>query len=260
MSLIHSFFLGLLQGVGEFLPISSSAHLRLYYFLVGIEYQGLFFDVMLHLGTLLAVLIYFWRDIFEIVKGLIKRDKEVLFFVLSLIVATIPGVIAGLVLEDYAEGVFREVYTVGASLIFFSFIIFYIDKKFGRNDGYKKFNLKDAFIAGLFQSIAIIPGASRSGMSICGLLIAGYSRKDAARLSFFMSMPIIFGASVFEIKKAGGISFEPHLIVSFFSSFLFGVISIRFLLSLLKRSNLNIFVVYRVLLGAIVLLKWFYER
>lgn len=260
MSLIHSFFLGLLQGVGEFLPISSSAHLRLYSFLVGIDYQGLFFDVMLHLGTLFAVLIYFWRDIFDIIKGLIKNDKKSFNLVLSLIVATIPGVFAGLFLEDYAEGVFREVYMVGLSLIIFSFFIFYIDRKFGKVNNSKEFNLRDALIAGFFQSIAIIPGASRSGMSICGLLICGYSRSEAAKISFFMSIPIIFGASVFELKKAGSISFEPHLIVGFFSSFLFGIISIKFLLSLLKKSDLFIFVLYRVLLGSIVLLKWFYER
>lgn len=260
MSLLDSFFLGLLQGVGEFLPISSSAHLRLYSFLVGIEYQGLFFDVMLHLGTLFAVFIYFWGDIKQIIKSLIKKDRKVFMFVLSLSVATIPGVVAGFFLEDYAEGLFREVYSVGISLIVFSFLIAYIDRKFGIKDGYKDFNPKDALIAGLFQATAIIPGASRSAMSICGLLLCGYSRFEAARISFFMSMPIILGASVFEIKKVGRIIFEPYLIVGFLSSFLFGIISIRFLLSILKKTNLNIFVFYRILLGIVVLVKWLYER
>ncbi|MCX7905159.1 MAG: undecaprenyl-diphosphate phosphatase [Elusimicrobiales bacterium] len=261
MDVWHAFFLGMLQGIGEFLPISSSAHLRLYSYLVGIEYQGLFFDVMLHLGTLFAVFIYFWKDILVLIKGFFSEDNESREFILSIIIATVPGVIFGLLLEDYAESVFRQVWLVAFSLIFFSFFIMFIDMKYGRNYCCeKKFNWRDGFWAGIFQSIAIIPGASRSGMSISGLLFLGYSRENAAKISFFMSMPIIFGAAVFEIKNAGGVSLDIPLVVGFLSSFIFGILSIKFLLSLLKKSSLKIFVIYRLLLGMLVLIKWFYER
>ncbi len=260
MSSFHAFFLGLIQGVGEFLPISSSAHLRLYSYIFNLPYQGLFFDVMLHLGTMFAVFIYFYKDIFEIIRNFFKGDKKTQNFVFALIVATIPGVLAGLFLDEYAETLFREVYVVAGSLVFFSFVIYLIDRKYGGRGVERDFNWKDGIVAGFFQSLALLPGASRSGMSICGLLLCGYSREMAAKISFFMSMPIICGAFVFEIKKTGFFYPDSYLIIGFLSSFVAGVLSIKFLLSFLKKCSLNIFVAYRIILGGYIIVKWFYEN
>ncbi|MCX7641348.1 MAG: undecaprenyl-diphosphate phosphatase [Elusimicrobiales bacterium] len=259
MDIWHAFFLGILQGVGEFLPISSSAHLRLYSYLVGIEYQGLFFDVMLHLGTLFAVFIYFWRDILLLIKGFLAGEKEKKSFLIAIIIATIPGVVFGLLFEDYAENLFRQIWLVASSLIFFSFFIMFIDVRYGNRYIEKEFNWKDGLWAGIFQSIAIIPGASRSGMSISGLLFLGYSRENAAKISFFMSMPIIFGAAIFEIKSADGINVSMPLIVGFLSSFISGILSIKFLLTFIKKNSFKIFIIYRIFLGLAVLIRWFYE-
>ncbi|MGC8866997.1 MAG: undecaprenyl-diphosphate phosphatase [Elusimicrobiales bacterium] len=260
MSAFHAFFLGAVQGIGEFLPISSSAHLRLYSYIFNLHYQGIFFDVMLHLGTILAVFIYFRKDIIDIIKNLLKGDKKAQGFVFALFIATLPGVFAGFFLNDYAETLLREVYIIGAALIFFSVIIYLVDRLYGDKGIDKDFNWKDGIVAGIFQSIAIIPGASRSAMSICGLLLCGYSRHNAARISFFMSMPIILGAGVFEFKKVGLFCPGIDLIVGFLSSFIIGLASIKFLLSFLKKHNLNLFVVYRIILGVWVITSWFYEK
>lgn len=248
-----SFILGIIQGVGEFLPISSSAHLYLYSYLLKLKYQGLFFDVMLHLGTLFAVIIYFWRDIYILVENSIKGEVKSIRFIFAVISATIPAIVAGLFLDDYAERVFRDYKIVALSLIIFSIFIYIIDRKFGKTSSEKEFNWKDGIIAGLFQSVAIVPGASRSAMSICGLMIMGYSRRESARISFFMSIPVIAGAGFFEIKKSGFFVPDLYLLTGFLSSFLVGLISIRFLLSFVKKHSFSIFVLYRILLGIVVL-------
>ncbi|MEF3281033.1 MAG: undecaprenyl-diphosphate phosphatase [Elusimicrobiota bacterium] len=258
MGIINAFFLGLIQGVGEFLPISSSAHLYLYSYLLGFEYQGLSFDVMLHMGTLFAIFIYFFSDLKNIFLNAVKDFKSYeAKFLFYIFIATIPGAVAGVLLENIAERVFRTPQIVSLSLIIFSFVMFFIDRKYGGSKTEKDFNLKDAIIAGVFQSVAIIPGASRSGMTIIALLLMGYSRHSSARISFFMAIPIIFGAGIFEIRKFSMVSLNGEFIIAFLSSFLFGILSIKFLLSYLRTNNLSIFVIYRLLLGVLVILKYF---
>jgi undecaprenyl-diphosphatase len=256
MDFMNSIFLGLLQGVGEFLPISSSAHLYLYSYLLNLKYQGLYFDVFLHLGTLFAIFFYFFNDIknivFSAIKNPIGKDFKFLFYIF---VATIPGVVAGILVDDYAEKVFRNPVIVSFSLIFFSILIWIIDRKaYDNNKNEENFDIRSAIIAGIFQSIAIIPGASRSGMTIIALIILGYSRYAAARISFFMAMPIILGAGLHEIKKFN-FYFDQYMLSGFISSFFFGILSIKFLLSYLRNKDMKIFVIYRIILGVIVLLK-----
>lgn len=259
MGIINSILLGILQGVGEFLPISSSAHLYLYSYLTNINYQGLSFDVMLHIGTLLAIFSYFFEDIKNILKNSIQNPKgEEAKFLFYIAIATIPGVVAGLSLDKIAENVFRTPVVVSLSLIFFSFVIYFVDKKYGGEKTEKDFNIKHAIVAGLFQSIAIIPGASRSGMTIISLLMLGYTRDSAAKISFFMAIPIILGAGVFEAQKLVFSDINIYLLAGFFSSFFSGFVSIKFLLSYLKKKNLSIFVFYRIILGLIVLVRYFF--
>ncbi len=257
MDILNSVILGLLQGVGEFLPISSSAHLYLYSYLFNFNYQGLFYDVMLHIGTLFAIFIYFYKDLKDIISRALKDFKSYeAKFLFYIFIATIPGGIAGLLLEDIAENFFRTPQIVSISLIFFSIIIFFLDRRFGGNKTDRDFNIKDAIIAGLFQAVAIIPGASRSAMTIISLLLMGYSRYHAAKISFFMSMPIILGAGIFELRKISEVSIDLSFITGFLSSFIFGILSIKFLLEYLKKYNLSIFVVYRIVIGMIVLIKF----
>lgn len=257
MSLINSFFLGIIQGIGEFLPISSSAHLYLYSYLLNLKYQGLAFDVILHLGTLFAIIIYFYRDIIDLVyNGLTNTSsfKGKYFWYIG--AATIPGAVAGYLLENTAESIFRTPLIVSLSLIFFSIVMYYFDKKYKGMKTETQMNLKDAIIIGLFQAIAIIPGASRSGMTIVGAIIMGYKRHDAARISFLMAIPIIFGAGLLEVIKFKGNLFSPELFAAFLTSFISGLLSIKFLLNYLKDRNLNIFIIYRILIGIAVLIKF----
>lgn len=260
MSIFNSIILGILQGVGEFLPISSSAHLVLYPYLFNIPYQGLVFDVMLHLGTFFAIFIYFFNDLKTMaVKSLSNPSGREMRFMLLIAVATIPGAVAGLLLEKDAETIFRSPVIISSSLIFFSILIYLIDRRFSGSKEEYSFNFRDAIIAGAFQSIAIIPGASRSAMTIIALLILGYSRHSAARISFFMAMPIIFGAGLLEIRKLSFSNINIFLIVSFIFSFISGIMSIRFFLEYLKKKDLSIFVFYRIILALLVLIKVFYS-
>ena len=257
MEVINSFFLGLVQGLGEFLPISSSAHLYLYSYIFNLKYQGLCFDVMLHIATLFAIFVYFLNDIKKILISAVKNPSGKDFRFLGLIlISAIPGAVIGFFLEDYAENFFRTPYIVSLSLIFFSIIIYFADRNAGNRDE-ESFDLKSAICAGFFQSIAIIPGASRCGMTIISLLLLGYSRYSAARISFFMAMPIIFGAGILEIRKLSLSGISPGLIVGFLSSFVSGIFSIKFLLSYLKTKDMKLFVVYRILLGIFVLFKYY---
>jgi len=258
MDIINYFFLGLVQGIGEFLPISSSAHLYLYSYIFNLKYEGLCFDVLLHIATLLAIFMFFFSDIKKIIISAARDPKGKDFrFLFLIFIATIPGGIAGLLFEKQAEGIFRTPLVVSLSLIFFSILIFLIDRRKTGDKTEDSFDLKSAIIAGLFQSIAIVPGASRSAMTIIALLLMGYSRYASARISFFMAMPIIFGAGVLELRKLNLNEITIPFIVGFITAFISGILSIKFLLSYLKTKNLNLFIVYRILLGIFVLLKFF---
>lgn len=259
MNSMEAFFLGLLQAIGEFLPISSSAHLRLFPYIIGKNYQGLAFDVILHVGTLFAIIIYFWRDWAEIIKdAIVNHSKPKGKKLWLIVIATIPAAIVGILLEKQAETFFRLPCMVGSALIFFSLVLYAANKKNFLEKEEKNFSVKDALIIGLFQSIAIIPGASRSAMTISGAIFMGYKRYDAARISFLMSAPIIFAAAVLETRKFNLSDLSLNLGIAFFVSLIAGLMSIKFLLNHLKNNNLSIFIYYRVILGSLVLIKYFF--
>jgi undecaprenyl-diphosphatase len=258
MTAFDSIIIGFVQGVGDFLPISSSAHLVLTSYIFNFKYEGLAFDVMLHIGTLFALFLYFYKNIIKIVSNSVKNIKgDDAKFLINIIIATIPGGICGVVFEHAAENVFRTPVVISLSLIIFSVVIYAVDRKGNGSKTEYELTSRDAIIAGLFQAIAIIPGASRSGMTIIALLLLGYNRYSAARISFFMSMPIILGAGLMELRKFSASSFDSSFVTAFFSSFVFGLISIKFLLSYLKKKNLTPFVIYRIILGCCGLAKYF---
>lgn len=258
MTELQAVILGVLQGAGEFLPISSSAHLAIAPRLFGWEYQGLAYDVMLHLGTLLAVIIYFWKDWLEIFRDAFTAPRSPAGRMLPLLaLASVPAAIAGLALNDYAETVFRDPLWIAFNLVFFSFVIYAADRKPAQALDEGSFTWRHALLIGLAQCIALMPGASRSGMTIMAALFLGYRRSSAARLSFLLSTPIILGAGLLEARKITPDQLTPAFAWGLAAAFLSGLAFIWLLMSWMKRRNLTPFLVYRVLLGgAIALLFW----
>ena len=255
MTELQAIILGVLQGAGEFLPISSSAHLALAPHVFGWPYQGLAYDVMLHLGTLLAVLVYFWRDWLRIFTDAIKRPSEKEGRLLWLLAAgSVPAGLAGVFLNDLAETTFRDPLWIGFNLLFFSVFIYLADRKPAQDLDENSFSLKHALLIGAAQSIALMPGASRSGMTIMAALFLGYSRGAAARLSFLLGTPIIFGAALLEARKISPEQLNAAFAYGLTASFIAGLACIGLLMSWLKKRTLTPFIIYRVILGVFILL------
>lgn len=256
MTLFQSIVLGILQGIGEFLPISSSAHLAIVPYFCGWNYQGLAYDVMLHLGTLCAILIYFANDWIKIIKQGIQepagKNGKLLWLVA---LATIPGALTGYFLEDMAESIFRNPAWIGFNLIFFSIFIYLADRKPRQAFEINLINVKDSLLIGFAQALAIFPGASRSGMTIMAGLFLGYKREDSARFSFLLATPIIFGAGVLEMRKFQSSILDLTGVLGFLCAFVSGYLSIKFLLAYLKTKNLTPFIIYRLLLGLLIFAK-----
>jgi undecaprenyl-diphosphatase len=254
MTEFQAVVLGILQGAGEFLPISSSAHLALAPKIFGWEYQGLAYDVMLHMGTLLAVLVYFAKDWVNILRDGFTRPRQKEGRLLWLLAAgSIPAGIGGLLLHDLAETTFRDPRCIAVNLIFFSLFIYLADRKARQTLDETSFTLKDALLIGLAQTIALMPGASRSGMTIMAALFLGYSRPAAARLSFLLGTPVIFGAGFLEAVKLTLADINAAFVFGVLSSFVSGLAVIGLFLAWLKKHNLGPFLIYRVLLGTGIL-------
>lgn len=266
MNIFHSFVLGMVQGLGEFLPISSSAHLIIAPWLFKWPDPGLGFDVALHWGTLLAVLAYFWQDVLLIIKGfwhsLFKstRDlRENIYQKLAwlLIIASVPGAIIGKLLEAKAETVFRNPILIAVTLSSFAVVILLVDKLGKKEKNLDRITWPDSLWVGISQALAIIPGVSRSGSTMGAGLLLGFKRADAARFSFLMSIPIIFGAGLVKLKDFHAGVTSAELAVGFISSAIFGFLSIKYLLRYLSKHDFKIFVWYRLALAALILAVYF---
>ncbi len=262
MTEFQAVVLGLLQGTGEFLPISSSAHLALAPRVFGWDYQGLAYDVMLHLGTLLAVLLYFAGDWLKIFRDAFTRPREQEGRTLWLLAAaSVPAGAAGLLLHHQAETAFRDPRWIACSLVFFSLFIYLADRRPRQVLEESAFKLKDAVLIGLAQTLALMPGASRSGMTIMAALFLGYSRPAAARLAFLIGTPVIAGAGLLEAFKLTGADLNAAFAWGLAASFLSGLAAIGLFLAWLKKHGLGPFLVYRVGLGAAMLwLFWGYGK
>jgi undecaprenyl-diphosphatase len=241
--MIHTIILGIVQGLTEFIPVSSSGHLILAREFLTIHGNDLAFDAVLQLATILAVAVYFWKDLW----GLLYDWKKLKIIIL----ATIPAVVFGLLLEKYMETVFRNVLLVAIMLAVGSFIML-LSEYFSTKD--KQLTLKNGFIIGLFQCLALIPGMSRSGMTISGGLFTGLSREEATRFSFLLSFPIILGSG---LKKALDIqTFDLSFGLAFITAFIVGLGAIHFLIKFLKNHSLRAFAWYRILLACFIV-YWF---
>ena len=262
MNMLEAFVLGLVQGLGEFLPISSSAHLVLVPWLFEWPDPGLGFDVALHWGTLLAVLVYFRRDVGLLAVGFWGslfpstrdfRNKVYQKLAWLLIVASIPGAVIGKLLEEKAEVAFRAPLLIAATLAVFGVVLFLADRYGRKADDLDKISWMHAVWIGLSQALAIVPGVSRSCSTIAAGLALGLKRKDAARFSFLMSIPITFGAGLVKIKDFGVGVTHGELAVGFLVAAVSGFPSIKFLLRYINTHDYRLFVWYRVILSAIIL-------
>lgn len=260
MPVSHAIILGIIQGLTEVLPISSSAHLVIIPWIFKWHYQGLSFDIALHIGTTLAFITYFFKDWLSIITAAFTRDLKRKSNLLWLIViGTIPAAIVGLILEKRIETVFRSPLLIAAMLFIFSIVIYLADHFGAKQKSMDKINLSAAITIGFAQVLALIPGVSRSGITISAGLFKGFSREAAARFSFLLATPIVFAAGILELRKMQSSDLNMAFLMGVLFSALSGFIAIHFLLRLVKKFSLNIFVFYRILL-AVAILTMFLTR
>ena len=264
MTDLQILFLSLIQGITEFLPISSSAHLIMTSKLFGWNDQGLGIDVAVHFGTLLAVLIYFSEYVTQGVKGGIdlvrNRKGEDSSFALLILVATIPIVIVGFLTKDFIAGTFREdniVTVIAITSIAFGVLLWLIDYATPTILRVENLNYKHGIFLGLLQIIALIPGVSRSGVCMTGARLLGMERTESAKISMLMGMPTLFAASVLigiDIFQAKQPIFTYHATLAAIISFLFAFITIKLMMRLLQSFSMATFAIYRIGVGILLLL------
>jgi undecaprenyl-diphosphatase len=259
LTVFQAFVLGALQGLAEFLPVSSSAHLTLAPWAFGWPEPGLAFDVALHVGSLAALLWYFRTEWVALMRAALSivatRRVETVTQrrAVLLIVATIPGGIAGLLLEKKAETAFRAPALTAAALLAMGAVLWIVDARASRDRRIESFTNLDAFLVGCAQAVALIPGVSRSGATITAGRALGFDRESAATFSFLMSMPIIAAAAVLKVPKAlaqGGVTLP--LAVAVLTAAVSSAIAINILLRFVKTRGLGVFALYRFALGAAV--------
>lgn len=254
MNIIQAIVYGIIQGIGEFLPISSTAHIILVPWLLGWKDPGGVFDVALHLGTTAAVILFFFKDWVRLIKAGLTQPKTTegkLFW--FLVLATIPGGLAGLLLDQYMERL-RDPALIGVMLIVMG-IVLYVADKLGRNEiELKNIGLSRSFIVGISQALAIIPGVSRSGITMSMGRILGLTRESIARFTFLLSTPIILAGGLYHAKDLINVPVDPApFVAAVVTSAIVGALSIKFLLEYLKRKGFGIFAVYRFVLGAFII-------
>ncbi len=252
ISELQAAVLGVVQGLTEFLPVSSSAHLTLVPWLLGWQDPGLAFDVALHLGTLLALLTYYWREWMELLLSLVGGAPDKRRLLILLIVASIPGAIFGLLLEKQAESTFRSPLLIAITLGAMGIVLWIVDLRAPRKRSISEITLGGALLIGLSQAFAIIPGFSRSGITITTARAIGVKREDAANFSFLMAAPIIGGAGV---VKARELLHGPHhgVGIGFLFSAVFGLIAITALIRLVRTRSYVPFAWYRIAVAIFVI-------
>jgi undecaprenyl-diphosphatase len=264
MNILYAIVLGFVQGATEFLPISSSGHLVLAEHLLGLKEVSLAFDVTLHLGTLMAILVYFRSDFLFMAQALIFRKlpggdgafyRKLAIFI---VIATIPGVLAGLFLGGYAEAHLRHPLVVAFSLGILAIFLLWAERIGKRQRDLHRLGLLDTVVIGIAQALAIVPGVSRSGVTMTAGLFLDLDRPTAARFSFMMAAPIIFGAGVYkvpDILREGSRGDQlGFYLAGFLSSMVFGYIFIAWLIRYIRTRTFDIFAYYRLGLAALICL------
>ncbi|MFA6254707.1 MAG: undecaprenyl-diphosphatase UppP [Patescibacteria group bacterium] len=273
MEILYSILAGIIQGLTEFLPISSSGHLVLFHDFLSFDFpDNLAFDVVLHLGTLVALLLFFRFDVINYLLAwfqsfsrweLKSNNNQRLAWYLFL--ATLPAAVIGYFLGDQIEILFRQPGVVALMLIIFGIILYLADKFFVQLRTITELNLGSSLVIGLFQALALIPGVSRSGITIIAGLSQKLKRQDAARFGFLLSLPVIFGAGLKEFLSLlsdnllVGADFFI-LILGFLVSAVTGYLCIKYFLKFLENHSLKVFAYYRIVLGAVILVMLYFNK
>ncbi len=262
MTILQALILGIIQGLTELLPISSSGHLDVIPWLLNwtmnpqfnIDFEA--FDVALHFGTFLAIALFFFKDWIRLIVGgfnqVVKKKKTIegkMFW--YLVIATIPGGIIGLLLDTFVGDGLKKPIIIAIALIVMGIILYVVDKKSKTETTYEKMTFKQTFLIGLSQCLAFIPGVSRSGITMTTGRAMGIDRESAAKYSFMLSAPIVFAATLFKI---GDFVFNVPFFVGVLASFIVGIIVIKWLLNYLQKGSFKIFAIYRVIFGIIILI------
>ena len=246
--MIEIFILSFIQGVTEFIPVSSSSHLILMSNLLDFENQSLSIDVSLHIGSLFAVLVYFYRDIISFVKN------KILF--LKIFISSLPVMFVGfLLVETGIIDQIRDIKIIAWTTLIFGFLLYFSDRFKLEKNLEKNFSYKSAIFIGMFQVLSLVPGVSRSGIAITAARLLNFKRVDAAKISFLLSIPILSAVSFFGLKNlilSENIYFAKVNLISIFLSFIFSLITIKYFLSYIVKFNLNVFVYYRIFLALIL--------
>ncbi|SNY52298.1 undecaprenyl-diphosphatase [Arsukibacterium tuosuense] len=266
MSTLEVIILAILQGITEFLPISSSAHLILPSAIFGWQDQGIAFDVAVHVGTLLAVMLYFRQDIARLMVGWVQSlggrhstDSKLAWWV---ILATIPAGLAGLLAADYIESYLRSPWVLAATTIIFGLALWWADATAKQQQSMEQLNWRQALFIGVAQAISLIPGTSRSGITMTAAMLLGLDKVSAARFSFLLSIPIIVLSGGYQASKllAEPERFDlPAIFLGMGLAFISALICIHFFLKIISRMGMLPFVIYRLLLGVglIIFLSWY---
>jgi undecaprenyl-diphosphatase len=258
--LLHIVVLALVQGITEFLPISSSGHLIIVPGVTGWPDQGLAIDVAAHVGTLLAVLVYFWRDVLAMLGGLLRllggRVDDGAKLALNIAVATLPALAIGFLVQHFLGDRLRSIHIVAWTMIIFAMVLYLADRMGLTVRRLEHMKWSQALAIGVAQTLAFVPGTSRSGITIVAARLFGYERAEAARFSFLLSIPAILAAAIlegYEVFKSGDDAQIHDAALTAGISALAGLAAIAFMMAWLKRANFTIFVIYRLLLGAALL-------
>tara|TARA_B100000029_G_scaffold153330_2_gene148552 strand:- start:281 stop:1048 length:768 start_codon:yes stop_codon:yes gene_type:complete len=253
MDWIQALFLGLVQGITEFLPISSSGHLVLSQHLLNIKESGILIEVALHFGTLIAIIIYYYNNLVDLSKDFVYNRQNSRSYILKIVIATLPAIVVGLFLQDIIE----EYFTINVIKITFLLTgIILMSTLFYSNNKNSNISIKKAIIIGLMQALAILPGISRSGITISIAMLLGIKKEESARFSFYLAIPILSGAVLLQIYKINNmisINYFP-LIIGIISSALTGYMVIGWLLSVIYRGKFWLFSIYCIMLSIITII------
>lgn len=252
LSWFQAAILGAVQGLTEFLPISSSAHLAILPWMLHWDDPGLAFDVALHLGTLVALLIYYRRQWTAMCLSLVSGEPDSRRLLLLLVIASVPGALIGVAFEHQAETIFRSPLLIAVNLAALGMLLWGLDWIAQRRRTIGEMSRLDALLIGLSQALAVVPGVSRSGATITMARVLKMTREDAANFSFLMAAPIIAGAGMIETPKLLRIGFQAPILVGFATSALFGWIAIFALLNFVRTRSYAVFAWYRLAIAALI--------
>ena len=262
MSKLEALFLGIIQGLTEFLPVSSSGHLELAKHLIGnqaLPGESLLFTVIVHFATALATIVIYKKEVLQILVGLSKRENNEEFkFSLSIIISMIPAAIVGIVFDDFIETLFNDqILLVGFMLLITGLLLAFANNA---TSGDKPLTYKNAIFIGIAQAIAILPGISRSGATISSSILLGMDREKASRFSFLMVVPLIFGKMAKDIMDGAfetTVNSPLNLVLAFAAAFLTGLWACKWMIEIVKRSNLNYFSLYCFAIGIVAIIASF---